>query len=165
MNNNMIKLIVLLLTITALWSCEIEVPDKDIIEAWQENNKTIVPDYSEFQGHWSNDDINSHIWSYICPPDLTQKNAFDILKSQNSEFYVHNESDSLLSLRIVRAHYGPEEFSEFRFLYDSRTGVMTVLIANKNSELPMSYHSRLINLQDRYHRRRVLPRELLLSGG
>ncbi len=163
-NMNIIKIVALPVAVITLWSCEMTVPDKDRVEAWQKNKATLIRGYTGFQGHWVNSDIVSRIWSYICPPDLTPEDAFDILESQISDFEVHHESDSLLSLRRPSSNSGSGAFTELRFLYDFPTGVMTILLAYKNPGNPERFYGRLIALQERYHLRRVLPRKLVLMS-
>ncbi len=163
-DKNKIMMIILIFIISLLCSCEIKIPNKDTVESWQKITYDIIPGYTGFQGHWLHGDIGAHISSYICPPDLTSNDAFSILENQNPEFHIHYESDTLLSLRRASSDYGPKAFTELRFLYDYSSGVMTVLLAYKNSEHPVSHYDRLLKLQKRYHRRRVLPRELLLTS-
>jgi hypothetical protein len=123
---------------------------------WQKNmSEALIPSYSSFKAHWVDSDIAAYIFSYRCPPSLSGRDVFSILKKQIPNFKVQSQSDSILVLTYPLTYSGPGGFDEWRFYYDQNSGIMTVLFANLDSPVERKAHQLIIRTLESYHKKEI----------
>ena len=128
----------------------------DTAEEWQKNmREALIPGYSGFKAHWVDSDIAAYIFSYRCRPALSGAEAFSILKKQIPDFILQSQSDSILVLAYPVTYSGPGGFDEWRFYYDQKSGVMTVLFANLDSPVERKAHQSIIKTLETYHEKEI----------
>ncbi|MHA1989211.1 MAG: hypothetical protein ACW98D_21515 [Promethearchaeota archaeon] len=121
--------------------------------SWEQNFQSkVTSDYKDFQGHWVSSDIAAYIYSYIHTSHNIEDHQNKIIMALN-DYEVTKRTPTLLVLRQNVTYSHPDGFNEWRFIFDERTRITTVLYANLDSE--MDQHPWLVSLLMDYHDKRV----------
>lgn len=151
---NCISILLVIVCVLLSAGCDVITPDTE--KAWQKNmSKALIPGYFGFKAHWVDSDIAAYIFSYKCPSSLSGSEVFSILKKQIPDFKLQSQSDSILVLTYPVTYSGPGGFDEWRFYYDEKSGVMTVLFANLDSPVERKAHQSIIKTLEIYHEQEI----------
>jgi hypothetical protein len=121
--------------VALFWWIDSPYPSDSTVRTWEDNYRSeVASNIEEFQGHWLTTDIGAYIYSYHHKADSVTSHQSQLI-NRLPDFTVHSRSDNLLVLRQSVTYSRPDGYNEWRFLFDDKTAIVTVLYANLDSEL------------------------------
>lgn len=138
-------IIAILLVVAPIFSNH---PSKSAVRRWEVIHSPVLPQgYSDFRGHWQDQDVGVHIFSVRYPDGLDCEAILDGLVGRLKAYQVHQRVPGEIAFRQGVTESDPNGFNEYRFICAPEVHRVYIMFANLDSE--MVVHPGLMGRLDR----------------
>ena len=118
-------------------------PSLSAVRHWEASYSPVLPPGdSDFRGHWQNQDIGVHIFSFRYPDGVESEDVLSLLVDRLDKYRVQERIPGEVALRRGVTNSDPNGFNEFRFVCVPAAHRVFAMFANLDSE--MEVHPKLM---------------------
>jgi hypothetical protein len=111
-------------------------PSKDAERYWEKSYASFLPPgYSDFGGHWQDQDIGVAIFSFRRPQGKSVEEALNFIGNHSAGFKRQAQRNGEVVLRRSVTYSDPAGFDEFRFVRGAGNDRIYAMFANLDSEM------------------------------